>query len=263
MTKLIDFLLSLPDNYNQCLPFFHSCTAEEAIVYADSDKISAKFCDVFQEDLVYLFLGKGRYAAKYEDGRIRLTPVSFVFKPGAALNLFRIYPFDTGACALGFYEPFMLKANIEKIKKDFLLGDHVNIGYVLISYFFNSLNDYVRETPMPHSHSQIKDLAIQWGAFQLEEINALYETAFSYADGRRITVEVQSKDDINLKDNADYLLVPTKNYEANHSFAEFSTRNNVTLKIYSDYEKLAADRYTGKLLDAAEAVALEYLQNCN
>src|ERR1700759_3920082 len=99
MNYLIKFLQTLEPKFNHCLPYFHNCTFSEAMEYAETGKITAKDCDVFEhENLVYLFLGKGRYIAKYKNNALEFTPISFILKPNASFVIDKIFPFDTGAC---------------------------------------------------------------------------------------------------------------------------------------------------------------------
>ncbi len=259
MSDLIQFLKEVNPTLKMALPFFHTCTFNEATEYAEKKKILRKVCDVFNKELVYLFLGKARFIVPYIDATVQFVPISFVLKPDAKIQIYQIYPFDTGACAIGKYGSVMGKERIEEVKHKFSLGSELKIAYALITYFFKSLKHYIKESPEIYEGKVIQQIAIDSSAYQLEKINSLYGTTDTNADGRKVTVEVISNDDVDLADNADYVLVPAKNYFTNKKFKEFCKNNEVKPKIYAGNQQMASDRYYGKLLDFAENLALKYV----
>ncbi|WP_456707332.1 hypothetical protein [Bradyrhizobium sp. USDA 4452] len=91
------------------LPFVHITRAysfDEMLVTERLEPVKGD--DNFEEPLIYLFYGRPAYRAKRgNNARLEFEwPVVLLFDPEKIQNVLRIYPFDTGAFFLKFYEEF-------------------------------------------------------------------------------------------------------------------------------------------------------------
>ncbi len=96
--------LPQPDAWPMPLPVSHLSVAKyfESVVGAGG--LSPRMCDVFREEIVYLFYGGVFYRTTDNPTRdAAQLPIAFVFHPEVLASVRRYYPFDTGALAAGRY----------------------------------------------------------------------------------------------------------------------------------------------------------------
>jgi hypothetical protein len=178
------------------MPVIHTTSAYAAKQIIKGDLIRPRPCDTFKgEELTYLFYGRPSYK-KIGDSQIAQyweLPSLFVMDYDA-IDLKRIYPFDTGA--FGKFPNFISMMPLE----EFELAASLGAPQRLVSAFFVDPDRYFRLRP--------RDARDFNGRFDVtatdEEIRALHQLALSYSeriDDRRFAIEIQTECEIKLRDS--------------------------------------------------------------
>jgi hypothetical protein len=256
MNNLIKFINSLPIKSEIKLPIFHTCTYEEALVHIEAGKITPAMCDVNETELTYMFLGKARFARESPNRNVQFSPIGFVFKPNATVKIYRIFPFDTGAVKLGRYDPIITKDQMEKVNTEFYIGDEILNGYKLINFFFKDLKDYIVEKPIQFSKEELEEFTLE-GVFALQEISDVYTNKYTRSDGRRVTFELQLKEEVKLNDNqVSHVLLPMEKYEKT-AMKSWCQTNAVKPVFYAENLPDVEDLYYNNLITYSIQLALK------
>ncbi len=261
-TRLSDFLAKAAESYDATylkLPIFHTCTYENTLDYISLGQINCSHCDVWESNMVYMFLGKARFLRQIPKKTVEYHPIAFLFKPSANLPISRIYPFDTGAVKEGIFHPILQVGDIDQVKTKYLLGSNIFYSYSLINFFFKSLTDYLHERSINHDVEQIKELAIVSGATQLQTLNSLYNDIHLQCDGRQKTIEIHSETEILLTDNLiGHIMLPTEIFIKNNDLKKWCENQNVEPVFYADAYPEFSDQYYGSLFTKSVELANEY-----
>ena len=124
------------------LPLVHITRAyafDEMLVTERLEPVKSE--DAFEEPLIYLFYERPAYRAKRgNNARLEFEwPIVFLFDPEKIQGILRIYPFDTGAFFLKFYEDFFDQAaRIE----DFALEPSLDSIGKVVGAFYSSNREY-------------------------------------------------------------------------------------------------------------------------
>jgi hypothetical protein len=86
------------------LPISHLSTAKWFESVVKLGELKPRMCDVFAEEIVYLFYGGVFYRTSDNPTKdATQLPIAFLFHPSVLASIARYYPFDTGALAAGRY----------------------------------------------------------------------------------------------------------------------------------------------------------------
>jgi len=177
------------------LPLIHTTTFAKAKRIIESKYLDVSDCDTFKgEKLNYFFYSKAEYrdreGNKHDPSEDDLY-VTFVFFDDT-ITPYRIFPFDTGAWARGFYES-AFRRNFEDEKEKFYIPNTYEalISYVKIVWgnnenYINQVTDVVYSE---HMNSCFNDI--------LE----LLKSKTGNVDNRKRTPEIQSNSGISINKN--------------------------------------------------------------
>jgi hypothetical protein len=199
MGKLADFLMRNSASVGRPLPLVHTCQSYSLENIISSGKIKTHYCDVFQEDLNYFFVGRPAYKKDLDDEAAEWElPSCFVFSYDVS-GAKRIYPFDTGAYKRGLFPSFIQMMN----RDEFDVSGISDAPGRIIGTFFGTPANYFRLKPMDED-SFVSRYSL--GAFDAE-VRSLHRlivktgkkpdrsTDFKRIDDRRSTIEVQFEGD--------------------------------------------------------------------
>ncbi len=185
------------------LPLVHTTRCELFKQLCSAGYLSPRDCPVFKEPLLYFFYGRPAYRSKLggrPDTLMNPMPICFVFKPGAVGPDFkRVFPFDSGAASAGMFVPhvepgdllaYSLPPNLATIRK-------------AISAFFETNDNYFFGTPRSDPAAANAISAI--GSYR----SLLNEGGPTHYDDRRSAIEVQSDQNLILRNNVHAVVLPT------------------------------------------------------
>lgn len=239
------------------LPIFHCCTFEEASEYVNSRGIKVENCNVFEEELVYLFLGKSRFRKEYTNNRTKHTPICFVLKPNSEIQIKRIFPFDTGAVVTDRYQPVFTKDDIEKVKLRFSLDNELPLAYVLITLFFNNLKNYVKEVKINLTLEEVEKISISGNVPEMEDIYGVYTCDWLKSDNRKLTIEIQSNSVVMLNNsNLAGVLLPFK-FRVNSEFNKLYNDTGAKPIFYDPTMELLKESYYIEIIKKSIEITLD------
>lgn len=124
------------------LPFIHTTAAYSFVEICGGDDIVPLPCEVFEEDLTYLFYGRPAYRTEKSIHKsLKYNwPFCFIIDPAKVPNIHAVYPFDTGAFALDLYAGIFAKR--AKIR-DFKLEGDIRSAQKLVRHFFGDERAYL------------------------------------------------------------------------------------------------------------------------
>ena len=148
-----------------------------------SGSVSPRRCNVFEQDLLYLFYGRPAFR-RDEDQQLRLSakaPVVIVFAPNLATQGCRMFPFDSGAFELRYQGWTHRGMELQ----DFEIECSPEAARRHVSAFFSTNEQYVRLLPSIPVIPFVGD-------FEVESIvQLLSDPSSTNADDRRLAVELQ------------------------------------------------------------------------
>lgn len=233
------------------LPLFHSCEGYNASVIFKDDLLKATPCNVFTgENLLYFFYGKPAYpvGAKQTKGidDSLYCPVCFIVNP-EKVKIYRVFPFDSGACKSGKYSPFMHR---DMQIEDFELKNCTEAINKYVAYMFGTVENYISGKSLKKdiSPSKVDDLTI------MSLIKMHNACGYQDIDERALTVEVILKDNIRLEDAVECAILP-KDLLLLEEVNNFLTSNNIPYKTYTTRRFVAPIQYNHAVFD----MAMEFL----
>jgi hypothetical protein len=197
-------LVQTADSVGPQLPFVHSTDTYRFGDVVSEGSIVPKNCPVFGGELLtYLFYGRPAYrpnAHQLGSTLDHYLPVCIIFRRDCALELERVFPFDTGAFQEKHYESFMHQ---DMKLGDFALEADSSTPGRVIDLFFGSVYDYLKakpSRPAPADPSQ----------FEANSYAALINVSGSNSvDSRSSAIEVQITAQLKLANVADAIVLPS------------------------------------------------------
>jgi hypothetical protein len=186
------------------LPFFHSCDAFVFRKILKDRALSPSICDVFNEELLYLYYGRPAYKSSItSNNRLdAFLPVSFILKSEQIQDqdITRIAPFDTGAYKNNLYKDY-LHPKME-MSSFFMQPDQAAI-HNMVHRFFASNKEYFSGKPK---------VGVEFDPleFEMQAYYALINgVAQSSIDDRKATIEVQLSRPLELtRDTLEAVILP-------------------------------------------------------
>jgi hypothetical protein len=183
------------------LPLIHTSRCEFLNAFATSHTIEPHQCDVFNEDLIYLFYGRPAYRSRqgsqYGDP-IALCPLCFVFKPRTiSRSIHRIFPCDSGAVSKSTFEPELHPNDLHELELDPVIAS----AQRLVSLIFQSNKDYFYGRVKP-------GIAFPNGTASQRYSNLLLRPGPVDFDDRKSAIEVQLDQTISLKGQLMFVVLP-------------------------------------------------------
>lgn len=189
------------------LPLVHMTLAGHARDIIDAGRIQARRCRVFERDLVYFFFGKPAYRYKGDlekEDLVYRFPAAFLLDP-AKVGHHHVYPFDTGAAKLGLYRDADQTLGIV----DYELMPDQTSPQRMLQWAFHDVDAYMR--------SDVKG-ELTGGVPEFDQVTQSFERIARRArpgtnlegryDGRAVSIEVATNQDVSLGDAVDCVILP-------------------------------------------------------
>ncbi|MBE9636302.1 hypothetical protein [Salipiger mangrovisoli] len=229
--RILKFVEGSPED-KVSLPLLHTTSAYNFVDISRGEVISPSQCDVFNENLTYLFYGRPAYRTQEAIHRSLKFhwPFCFIIDPKFIDKIRAIYPFDTGAFALGLYKGFFdKKARIE----DFRLPGDMTFARKLTGRFYNDAKDYLRG-----GTEKIENLPLI--EFEAQGIQALANFPPSASlspnspsrDERSTSIEIQVEHEILIRDACLAIVIPEP-WETELIFKDAAERWDMKDKIHT------------------------------
>jgi len=185
------------------LPLVHTSKCEFLLDFMNCGQIIPRYCEVFNECLVYFFYGRPAYRSKqgHDPGEsIELCPICLVFEPRTVSQIIaRVFPCDTGALHKGMFRPYFESKNISELELDPVIES----ARRYIKLLFKTNADYfVGKADQPVSIPNC-EIGEQLGRLLLASGPTLF-------DDRKSAVEVQTRNAVSLKDQLLYIVLPSE-----------------------------------------------------
>ena len=182
------------------LPLLHSCDCFACRQIIDCEKLEARHCKVFKENLLYFFYGKPAYPVSEKETKKRTAfeycPVCFIV-PCEKVAAYRVFPFDTGALEAHKYDDFW---HHSMSLDNFELDNTVDGIRQYVEVFFGSNYNYIqgqasieKATVDPYING-LTSLLTANGAFEIDE--------------RARTIEVISRNDVPVNTAVECIILP-------------------------------------------------------
>ncbi len=245
MPIIEEFLKQHPSYYDTTLPLLplmHSCECFDARNILNTQELETRFCNVFKENLLYFYYGKPSYPVGEKEKEYRTDveylPVCFIVDL-RKISIYKAYPFDTGAFFADVYSDFLHRHM--KIDSFELPGDEEGIKSYL-SFMFGDNEKYFdgvaikRElTGEPNLDALLKMMTAD-GTMKFDE--------------RARTIEVISKDNVQLKDALKCIILPV-NLLQDANIAAFLKDNNIDIIQYKVRKLVHPTKYYGQIFEMA------------
>lgn len=185
----LDERIDMPVAVHPPLPYFHTCEAIHLPSILANGQLDPRHCDVYDENLLYLFYGKPAYkpAQEKSSGFLYMMPVCFIVRHDAFADtdIQRILAFDSGAFPL--YEDHL---HSTMTRRQFEISPSKASINKMLHWFFQNNDSYYRGTAgtMP-TYDPIH--------FPVESYVSIISTKHkAEADDRKSCFEVQLKNPI-------------------------------------------------------------------
>jgi hypothetical protein len=190
--KYLDERFDTSSKQLNSLPFFHSCEAIHLQGILDNNAIQPQHCDVYNENLLYLFYGKPAYKpSELANSNLKfLMPVCFIIKYDAIKAIKRAVAFDSGA-----YHLYTDHLHPSMKPEEFHLTPIKDTVKKVVHYFFNNNERYFEGRAR-------KDLDYDPLHFQIESYHSIITSDHKTGvDDRKAAIEVQLDYEIPLNSN--------------------------------------------------------------
>lgn len=217
----------------ELLPVMHSCEGFDFERILEDYLLKPTMCPVFNEELLYFFYGKPSYPVgekeKYNRTDVLCCPVCFIVDIDK-INIYRIFPFDSGAYSNGLYEQFIHRHM--QITK-FEIENNSQSIQAYVSVVFGDNKNYIHGTTQSQDHedtcvSSLLRMLSADGAFKIDE--------------RSNTVEVICKHSIDVRKEIRGVIFPEVLLRKK-VVSDFIKNNNIEYKTYEVRNKTSPVRY--------------------
>lgn len=232
----------------QYLPLMHSCECYDGRKIIHCNQLQTQDCKVFNDNLLYFFYGKPAYpiGEKAPGNRtdIEYCPICFIV-PVEKVNIYRAFPFDTGAYKANIYKDFLHRnMDISAFELD---GTPEGIQHY-IQVFFGNNDNYVRGEAVLTQHIS-NDPHV---SALVSILNAVGAQLF---DERAITVEAISHENISISDVVECIILP-ENLLRDENILSFLDSNQMHYITYTVRRLTAPSRYNEVVFEKA----MEYIK---
>lgn len=182
------------------LPLVHSTRTDIFRSISKGNKISPRKCPVFAEKLLYFFYGRPAYRVHSPQiHSIGYCPICFILKPNTSVRVVRAYPFDSGAVRGGRAGEFVRPVEFDLYRLRRSLRD----AKLVVKTFYKKNEDYLLGNVKRLPTGVPVDAVVQ------KYLSLLKDRKTETSDDRRSAIEIQTKDDIDLKTSLLAVVLPT------------------------------------------------------
>jgi hypothetical protein len=190
------------------LPLIHISRGYDFDGIVRGDFLTPQLCEIFKEKLTYLFYGRPAYRAK-DGNNARMEfewPIIFILDPDRIPDIYRIFPFDTGAFTLGLYKEFFdSKTEI----MDFVLDPSIDSAQRLVNTFYLDHEEYYCGYSRKNVELPLRQFEMQ-GVFELCRLPGVQDGALDTLrrDERSSAIEIQVAEPIDLRESLLAIVLP-------------------------------------------------------
>lgn len=229
------------------LPFTHITRAYRFDDILTGDVLEPSRCDIFKENLIYLFYGRPAYRAK-DGNNARLEfewPIVFIFDPTKISDIKRVFPFDTGAFAQRIYSEFF---DPHSEIMDFSLDPNLETLAKTVGAFYQSHEEYYlgetrKNVDIPHRQFEAQ------GIHELARLPGVQGVKSNSRprDERSSAIELQVGEAITLKDALLAVVLPEP-YLGDKEIQNALSRWGVTeIHSYQTLHNLGGEAWVGQI----------------
>jgi hypothetical protein len=249
-----DYLLGF-SSAEKAMPLMHSTSTAVGAKIVVSGEIKTRSCEVYGQDLVYLFYGRPAFkplsgaAASAIDEHL---PMCLVIDPNMLGNAIRIVPFDSGG-----FDRYNAQIGPLLERADFELGPDGEVPLRLVRAFFETNRNYYRQFPtadpdtIPVSEAEARAYA-----------RLTRDTSMADDDDRRSTIEIQISGVVPLAYALRAVVAPPVLMADPKVKGVLDALTNVRQISYETYGRQQPSAYAGLLYDhvARFLVAGEFME---
>lgn len=256
-SRLKQFFAEVDGSNQSLLPLAHTTDAYRFSDMLIAGEITPVQCPVFEEKLVYAFVGKPAYRTRSQtNDRLHFDlPVVVLFKTDmAGPPLVRVFPFDTGAFEKGLYSRFF---HPDTELADFELGSTYEQALKYLSFFYQNAKEYFLG-------ASGKNVEIPFNQFETTGLHELARapadpTADSRipADERASSIEIQFSGSLSLAGNTLAVIIPQQYLDIPQVSEALKDINPKYLKTYEVFSKMGSREIAGIIYEITRQIYLE------
>ena len=253
-TRLVELVSSVEEPMDARIPLVHTTDAYRFDEVLGTGVLVPTLCDVFEEKLLYIFLGRPAYRTRQQNNdRLHFDlPIVVILNPdGISVEPVRIFPFDTGAFESGMYKRYFHK---DTEVMDFSLGSDRGNASKFISIMYQNFREYfIGETA--------KNVDIPYGSYEAEGLHELARApADPSADGkappdeRSSSVEFQFDSNIPLVGNTLAVIMPQQYLDRDNILQSVHALSPKYVETYEVISKSGAREIAGSIYEITRQI---------
>lgn len=215
------------------LPIMHSCEVFDCESIIEDVQLKPTMCPVFEEELLYFFYGKPSYQVGEKEKQNRTDdlccPVCFIIDIDR-IDIYRVFPFDSGAFKHGMYSQFIHKHM--KIDK-FEIDNKINSIRAYVSVVFSNNWNYIngitveKQAENTYTNALLRMLSAN-GGFNIDE--------------RANTIEVICRNPVDISKDVRGIVLP-EGLLRKKGISNFILNNKIEYKTYEVRNMTSPIRY--------------------
>lgn len=227
---LAEFLTEQGTNFHSGLPLVHSTESGNIWKMLENDRVAVTPCDTFTgESLAYFFHGRPAYRKFYKTPQDWQLPLVFVMRSTCLLSIKRIFPFDSGALHSSRLPSYVSRFNAE----GYDVSSNAAAIDLLVDIFFGGDTSYFHGAAKPRDEvSRRNGLSMRHA--QVLALCALYNREQLEADDRSLAIEIQTDQDVKIKDNLLGVVLP-RPYFDDKGLKKYFKDHGVQVRQYDTY----------------------------
>ncbi len=237
---------SAPGALPPALPLVHVTAAWPAKEIVRNGKFIAKWCDVFETELLYFFVLRPAYRSRFgqeESHQLSRFPVVFIVRPAAVPDPRHVYPFDTGGAAKG---AFGKQADPYVPLEDYAVASTHSGAVGHIGWAFGTLESYFEGTLRDSLQNEIpKGESVTSGFLDVARMGV---EGSNDHDKRASTVEVASSHNVDLQDNIRLAILPKQYLEGNETLFDELAGFGAEIELYDWQPNRAPDEFQKEIM---------------
>lgn len=246
MSKINDFIKNSNIKIlNSSIPFVHSTKSYNLLRLIESSGLNTELCDVYNEKLLYFFLGRPAYKSRTtnEDPEVWELPTCFIFDSLGSQPIKRTLPFDSGAFSKNLYPPYIDIMNLDNFETE-----GPDAGLRIISAIYGSISQYFDGSPKSEQDLK-KEFNLKVTDAEVLAIRKLAQDGTPIRfDDRRFTIEIQTDSDLDFKQTPPSAVILPTPYLDDDRISKMINNWNIDIINYDIYS-LSIQNYHGIIFE--------------
>ncbi|WP_132559089.1 hypothetical protein [Rhizobium sullae] len=212
------------------------------------ERVAVTPCDTFTgENLAYFFHGRPAYRKFHKQPQDWELPFVLVLKSTCLLNIRRIFPFDSGA-----FHSARLPSYLSRFDETgYEVSSHAGAVDLLVDIFFGGDASYFHGKAKSREEvSRRNGLNIRYA--QVLALCSLYNREQLEADDRTLAIEVQTDQDVSIKDNLLGAVLP-RSYFDDSGLKKYFKERGVQVRQYDVYP-INTEAYVSIVYEEVKAI---------